>query len=44
MTAKSMLVRPQGLHPTARASTCPPCYATAHQPWKNLLYIKCCIH
>jgi len=28
MTAKSVLVRPQGLRPRARAPTCPPCYAT----------------
>jgi len=30
MTAKSVLVRPQGLCPGARAAICPlPCYATA---------------
>jgi len=28
MTAKSVLVRPQGLRPGARAPTCPPYYAT----------------
>jgi len=28
MTAKSVLVRPQGLRPGERAATCPPCYAT----------------
>jgi len=28
MTAKSVLVRPQGLRTRARAPTCPPCYAT----------------
>jgi len=29
MTAKSVLLRPQGLRPRARAPTCPPpCYAT----------------
>jgi len=29
MTAKSVLVRPQGLRPRARAPNCPPCYVTA---------------
>jgi len=28
MTAKSVLVRLQGLRPRARAPTCPSCYAT----------------
>jgi len=28
MTAKSVLLRPQGLRPRARAPICPPCYAT----------------
>jgi len=28
MTTKSVLLRPQGLRPRARAPTCPPCYAT----------------
>jgi len=28
MTAKSVLLRPQGLCPKARAPTCPRCYAT----------------
>jgi len=27
MTAKSVLMRPQGLRPGARTLTCPPCYA-----------------
>jgi len=31
MTAKSVLVRPQGLRHRARAPTCPPCYATGIQ-------------
>jgi len=31
MTAKSVLVRPQGLRPMARALTCSPCYATVKQ-------------
>jgi len=29
MTAKSLLLRPQGLRPRTRAPTCPLCYATA---------------
>jgi len=33
MTAKSVLMRPQGLRSEARASTRPPCYAT---DWKAL--------
>jgi len=28
MTAKSVMMRPQGLRPMARAPTCPLCYAT----------------
>jgi len=28
MTAKSVLLRPHGLRPRARAPTCLPCYAT----------------
>jgi len=27
MTAKSVLMRPQGLRPGPRAPICPPCYA-----------------
>jgi len=39
MTAKSVLVRPQGLRPGARASTCSPsCYATAGgSMWRRFL-------
>jgi len=31
MTAKNVLLRPQGLPSRARALTCPPCYATGPQ-------------
>jgi len=32
MTAKSVLLRPHGLRPRARAPTYPPCYATGFGP------------
>jgi len=37
MTVKSVLMRPQGLCPRARAPTCPSCYVTARAPGVYLL-------
>jgi len=43
MTAKSVLMRPQGLRPRARAPTCPPsCYATARTGWSPGPQFKGC--